>query len=439
MPWARPRHELLLVVLVALVTLTVVQPPNTQDRSRLCLSRAIVAGRLHADRCIARSETEDFAVFRGHLYTDKAPGLSVLEIGPAEAVRLPPPAPGRWAAKGDLRLWLVHILATGLPFLACLLVVGRISEGLAPGWGGAALVVFALGTEIGALAITGFDQVLTGALAFGAFALAWARRPLAAGVVAGLALTSEYEAAAILAVLLAYVARDGVRPVALYAAAALPGVLLLGAYDWAAFGAPWHASYRYLGNGLRNEQRSGVLGIHLPTVHGTWDVLAGQKGFLVAAPVLVAAAYGLFRVWESGYRAEAAVCTTISAFFILADCGYFQPYGGLSPGPRFVGTALPFLALGLGPAFERLPRITTVLAALSIVASTALALTWQQVADYRESVWARSRERPRKAARPASCPASRATSCSGISTGSPAPRSSRASPWGCLPSPSRLR
>jgi hypothetical protein len=387
LPWARPRHELLLIALVALATLTVLQPPNTQDRSRLCLSRAIVAGRLHADRCLIRSETEDRSVYGGHLYTDKAPGLSVLEIGPAELVRLPPPSPGRWAAEGDVRLWLVHLLTTGVAFLLCIFLVGRVSEGLAPGWGGAALVTFALGTEIGALAITGIDHVLTGALALGAFVLAWARRPLSAGLAAGLAVTTEYEAAAILVVLLAYVALQGWRQAGRYLLGALPGVVLLGAYDWAAFGAPWHLSYRYLGNELRREQQGGVLGIGLPKLHGTWEVFAGQKGLLLASPVLAAAVLGLVLLWRRGLRAEAAVCLAITTFFLIGEAGYFDPYGGRSPGPRFLAAALPFLALGLGPAFARLPRLTTALAAVSLVASTALALTWEKVAHYRESIW----------------------------------------------------
>ena len=52
----------------------------------------------------------------------------------------------------------------------------------------------------------------------------------------------------------------------------------------------------------------------------------------------------------------------------LSDAGYFLPYGGASPGPRFLVAALPFLALGLGPAFRRWPRTTTVFAAVSVFA-----------------------------------------------------------------------
>jgi hypothetical protein len=374
-------------VLVGLVTLPVVQPPNTQDVSRLCLSRALVHGRLSVDRCITTGESEDRSAYGGHLYTSKAPGLSVLEIVPSEVVRLPPPGPGRWDAKGDLRLWFVRLVVTGVPFLLCVWLVGRISEGLAPGFGGLALVVFALGTEMDGLGTTGFDHVLVAALGLTSFFLLSRRRTLAAGLAAGAAVFSEYEAAAVLLVLLLYAALQGVRPVARFVAGALPGLLLLGAYDWGAFGAPWHPSYWYLTGSLENAQRSGVLGVALPTLHGIGQVFLGDRGLLLAAPVLLAAAYGLVLVGHNGFPAEALVCGAITVIFLIAESGYFDPYGGRSPGPRFFAAALPFLALGLGPAFGRRPVVTTVLAVPSLIASAALTLSWQGIAHYRDTVW----------------------------------------------------
>src|SRR5919201_6305238 len=41
--------------------------------------------------------------------------------------------------------------------------------------------------------------------------------------------------------------------------------------------------------------------------------------------------------------------------------GYFDPLGGLSPGPRYFVPALPFLALGLADAYGRWPRATALL------------------------------------------------------------------------------
>jgi hypothetical protein len=382
-PWRRPRAELLILALVAAVTLSPVYGPNEQDTSRICLSRALLAGRVSDDRCFPYSV--DSSRYHGHYYSNKAPGMSVLEIAPAEAVGLPNPI--YWGHEATLRLWAVHVLASGIPFLLCIFLVGRISEGLAPGFGAPAMVALGLGTLLGPLAASGFDHVPAAGLGFLAFVLAWRRHPFSAGLAAGAALTVEYEAAAILLIVGAYTALLGRRALGRYVAGALPGAILLGAYDWAAFGAPWHNPLSYSNNDYRQAENSGVLGIHLPNLHATGQVFLGDRGLLVASPVVLAAAAGLVLLWRRGLRAEALVCGAVTAAFVVAECGYFIPYGGDSPGPRFLAPALPFLALGLGPAFARYRRATTVLTAVSVVATTAVILTWAVIGRYGDTIW----------------------------------------------------
>ena len=76
---------------------------------------------------------------------------------------------------------------------------------------------------------------------------------------------------------------------------------------------------------------------------------------------------------------------------LALEVGYYDPYGGDSPGPRFFIPALPFLAVGLAPAFTRWRVPTIVLAAASVVASTAVAVTWpaavNSASGYSWSVW----------------------------------------------------
>jgi hypothetical protein len=383
LPWRRPRHELLLLALVAVVALSPVNPVNVQDVSRICLTRALLHGHLNVDSCVG--EIVDRSIHDGHLYTNKAPGMSVLEIPSVEAVRLP--AAQQWAPDGDLKLWVVRLLSSGIGLLVCAFLVGRVSEGIVPGFGGAALVAFALGTLIAPLAVENFDHVPAAALGFTAFVLAWRRRPLLAGLVAGAALTVEYQALALLLVVGAYVALRGARPLLRYAAGAVPGAVLLGAYDWAAFGAPWHDPLRNADNGFRPESRSGVLGVHLPTANGSWHVFLGDRGLLITSPIVVVAAFGLILLWRRGYRAESAVCGIVTTVFVAGNCGYFDPYGGISPGPRFLVPALPFLALGLGPVFASRRLLTTVLAVVSIVATTAVSVSWASAVQYRHTVW----------------------------------------------------
>src|SRR5262249_24922802 len=104
-PWQRPRHELLLLSLVAIVALLPVHRPGDQDLSRFCLTQAIVHGHLSNDTCLASSF--DKALFDGHLYSDKAPGVSFFAVPLAEAVRL---RPVDQISGADPRLCALHLL-----------------------------------------------------------------------------------------------------------------------------------------------------------------------------------------------------------------------------------------------------------------------------------------------------------------------------------------
>ena len=378
LPWARPRHELLLLALVGVVALLPVYRLGDQDLSRLCLAQALVHGHLSSDECLAPSF--DRATYGGRLYSDKAPGLAFAAVPAAEAVRLPPV---ERIEGSDARLWAVRVLTSGLAFLLAAFLVGRTAEGLAPGRGGAALVAFALGTIVAPLAATSFAHVTAAALGFAAFLLAWRRRPLAAGLVAGAALLAEYQTAAIAVAVGLYAVLRGLRAGALYVVGLVPGIAALLVYDALAFGSPWHLSYRYVAIA---QQQNGLFGIGVPHLHSTWEVFAGSSGLLLVSPVLLAAGYGL-AVLARARPAEALVAACVTVFFLALACSYFVPYGGTKLGPRFVVPALPFLALGLGPAFSRHPRITAALTVLSVLPVLGLTLVWGPNPPLHQTIW----------------------------------------------------
>ena len=338
LPWRAPRRELLLLALTAAGALSSIYVVSSQDISRLCLTRALLHGHVTVDECI--DHNFDRARFGGHLYSDKAPGMSVLALPAAAAVHLP--LPRRWTVKGDKRLWAVRVLSSGIAFLACVFLLGRVAEGVSPGRGGAAMTVFALGTLVEPLAPTTFGHVSAAALGFGAFLLAWERKPFAAGLAIGAAVAVEFPAALIGVVVAVYLLSRGLRSVFAYALGTLPALVLLGAYDRAAFGSPFHLPYRYVANRYASEQSGGFFGIGAPRLHSVEQVLVGRAGLLVISPVVLAAAAGLILLGRR-HRPEAIVCAAVTAAFLLLEFGYFLPYGGISPGPSLhrAGAALP--------------------------------------------------------------------------------------------------
>jgi hypothetical protein len=370
-------------VLVAVAALTPIHVVTEQDRSRLCLSEALLHAHVSNDRCL--SSTEDRASFGGHLYSDKAPGLSVLEV-PAVAL-LRPGEPQTWS-EDDLRLWGARLLSVGVAFCALAFLLGRVGEGLRPGFGGVAMVTFALGTLVAPLAASGFAHIPAALLVFGTFLLAWARRPFPAGLVGSAALLVDYEGGLALAVVLCYLlaAGGGRRTLPSYLAGLAPGVALLGAYDWAAFGSPRHLSYRYVAPEFATGQQNGFFGIGVPHLVAIYKVFSWHGGLLVISPVLCLAVPGL--VWLGRtHRAEAVAAAAIVALYVIAACGYYDTYGGRSPGPRFLVIGLPFLALGLAPAFARLPRLTLLLGGWSVFATTALTIAWSRLSIVWGGIW----------------------------------------------------
>ena len=375
------RLHLLAIFLIALSTLAVINQKNPQDISRVALSLSLVErGAVDIDRY--HTHTSDRAYRDGHWYTDKAPGMSLLAIPTVEALRAYDALAGNphrlsiWTRVGHV--WFLRALTGGVGLLAAAWLVGLTAERVRPGYGAPVAITYALGTIAGPLGPTMFEHDTAAALAFGAFVVATGGRRLPlAGALAGAAVLFEYQTALIALVVSVYVAlRWGLRRLRGYCLGVVPAALALGAYDWAAFGSPFNLSYKFVKNEFTERQHGGFFGIGTPTAHGAWSVFLDGKGLLVVSPVLVAAAAGLVLVWRRGLRAEAGVCLAVTVIFLFADMGYFLPYGGISPGPRFFAPALPFLALGLAEAFRSRPVVTGVLALWSITVTTMDGLSW---------------------------------------------------------------
>jgi hypothetical protein len=157
------------------------------------------------------------------------------------------------------------------------------------------------------------------------------------------------------------------------------GVVPLLVFDTLAFGSPFHLSYRARsvqegGQSQAAELGRGLFGIDLPRPSAAFDVLFSARGLFTLAPVLLAAVVGLILLFRAR-RAEALVIATFSFSYLVWDSAFSNPFGGLDPGPRYLITILPFLAVPLALALRAFPLPTLALAAVSIANMAMISAT----------------------------------------------------------------
>jgi len=390
------RLGILAIVCLALAAATVMQASGWNQSSHYALTKSIAGGSPIIDPY--RKWTGDKARFEGHWYSSRAPGLALLSV-PAyaglELVGAPAVAARADALKREGEaIWALGLWAAVLPLALILVLVRRLGERVEPGFGTPAAVALGAGTLLLPFSTMLFSHVLSAALGFAAFALLWRERSrpprlvllALAGLLAGLGVAAEYPTVFIAAALGLYAISRGpegaesmdrrprivaaVRRGLAYSAGVVAGVVPLLAYDQWAFGSPTHLAYADL-----KAHNSGFFGIGLPDPGVAVELLLSSRGLLTLAPILVLGLAGIVLLARRGLRAEAYTITGVALAYLLYNAGYFLPFGGEVPGPRFLISALPFLGVPLALAFRRLPGPAIALALASTVMMATATIT----------------------------------------------------------------
>ncbi|MQA75730.1 MAG: hypothetical protein GEU88_15545 [Solirubrobacterales bacterium] len=404
--------------------------------------RALASGSPEIDRW--HWETGDKAWIDGHFYSVKSPGVAALSIpfyaaidalGGHELARdaaanarrashprwnphvVPPYASYGYDAPRAIRvqsrveentpiLWALTLIVAVIPSVALLLGVRWLADRLLPGYGTAAAITLGIATMLMVFAAEYFSHAIGAALGFAAFAVLFSERAgpprlalvAAGGLLAGLAVTFEYQTGLVGAVLFFYAALRApaarLPRAVVYAGGALAGALPALAYNAWALGSPLRFAYSdavaVIGRSGHAElglNSDGFFGITLPRLDAALDVLVSGRGVLVLTPVLVAAAIGVVLMRRRGHRAEAWVIAGVTGAYLLYNFGYWQPLGGGTPGPRFLIPILPFLALGLAFAYQRLRALTLALAIPSAIWMVVASVTYPLIGFQGSGLW----------------------------------------------------
>jgi len=388
---SRRAVELVSIGALVVAAAVVVQPVGCNQTAHLALTKALADGTPRIDSFEA--ETCDDAWIDGHYYAAKAPGLAMfvmpwyLALEAAglvtENAAAGAPWPDAMIRMPRSAVWQMGLVGAVLPFAVLLLLVRWSAGRLAPGLGGPTAVAAGAGTLLLPFATLLFVHVLSAALLFGAFCVLLkehdgrpdVRVAAIGGALTGVAVVVEVPAALGALVLGGYVLARAPRlsRTLAYAGGALVGMLPLAVFDAWAFGSPFETSYSNAviepgvsGHDVLGANDPGFFGVELPTFRDATELLFSAKGLFALSPVLVAGCAGLVLLARAGRRAEALTAGALAALFLVYNAGYYLPFGGWTPGPRFLIVVIPFLALGVPVALRAAPLATAVLAGISI-------------------------------------------------------------------------
>ena len=372
----RVRIEALLFALMVIIVGPIVHDNGAQQASRLSLTAAVWERGTFSLDDYEQALGIDRAVKDGRVYSDKAPLQPILAVpfyaiyttvGGESAVIL--------RVEENLGLWWVTFWSSAVPLGLLTVLMYRFVRRYHRDAVAASLSV-ACGTMLLPFGSLLFGHVLTALLLFAAFFLVMLDRPerwhlVSAGAAAGAAVAVEYTALLGLGVIAVAVVVRWRREVGWYLLGCAPFGVLLGAYHAVVFGSPLAYPYRYSAfEGVVDEARSltGVFGGLHP--ERLWQVFFAGRGFAVASPIVLLGLYGcvvLARSRSVDHRVIGGAGVAMFLVYLGVMVWWDTPWGGNSPGPRYMVPAIPFVVVGVAAVWDRFRLLRLAAVAAGVV------------------------------------------------------------------------
>lgn len=306
----------------------------------------------------------DTARVGARVYSNKAPTTVLVALPGYLASRpfLGEPDAGNIRVSWTLMRWIV---STAPLVLFALSLIRRRA-------GSPVVLVALFATPLFLYGLILFSHVLAGAAVYGSYRLLFRntqgpsfREALLAGVLAGLAVSSEFPAVfpvLVFGLALLLLPRGAaswagrVRPLLGFVLGGVPFAAGLALYNAALFGSPFAFSYAHESFPQWSEvARHGVFGIGWPDPRTLWLlVVSPSRGLLFTSPILILSFVEMARVGgPSTFRLKVRLAAVVLG--IVALSGHGAAHGGWAAGPRYLVFLIPLLIEPLLERGERRP------------------------------------------------------------------------------------
>ena len=335
--------------------------PNEVVRIELATSIAFWARFDLEDSAAVYGLSEDVSIRDGKLYSDKAPGLSMVSapvvwiVNPILGRASPSDLPAYWPLRHVLTMLLLALPTVGLAFL-----VGAAIPEIDPKNRAAYALIAALTTPLWTYGTVFFGHASAALL----ITVAWflllgypgqsaslgPRQAALGGAVAGFSVATEYPTALLVAVIFVTLLVRRTSPLILMgvAAGAFAGVLPALIYHQIAFGAPWITGYSFkAASDFQAIIAHGAFGIAWPSAEALWGISFGaRRGIFYYCPLLLLMPLGLWwMVRRNGWRDAGPILAATSAYVLFA-AGFVDWPAGWCAAARHLVPILP-LAVAL--------------------------------------------------------------------------------------------
>lgn len=346
--------------------------------------------------------TIDKARFDGHLYMDKAPGMTLMALPFVAATNwitdrtsfdiahrlFDPGAEAFLRLRMRIAIAFTGAVLTALAALALLNLGSGLSGNRAAGL--FAATGFAFGTIVWGWTTTFFGHAATTALFVIALWAVWrgssgaspGRHALIAGLALGWAVVVEHSAVltgAPIALWALWRVRHWdraaqLRTLGLALLGGLIAAIPLFAYNIATFGDPFTTGY----SGVVGFEgmKQGFFGLTYPKFEVLYEILIGKRrGIIWVAPLLALAPFGIWTLLRDPARRDiGGVAAAGAVLCFLYHAAYVYWDGGNATGPRHALPAIAYLAVGLAAYWGSANRIEKWLGLGFLAASAAINL-----------------------------------------------------------------